>query len=153
MQIRIEGTDLPGRVCAAGPDFPGYRDVHVGVQRRDRPAELLDLHPGDAPSAVWTLDCTAVPTATGVDLSGRYIQNRLGGRFVYLSWVTVDAAGAVTMFRRAKLMFDAIAPDSITAAMESGLLTARLGLTDGRGLPLCAAVRPPAIQWSAAPRR
>ncbi len=151
MQIRIEASDLPGRTCGAGPDFPGYSNIHVGVQRRDRPHELLDLHPGDAPAAVWTLDCTAVPAPAGVDIKGRYIQNRQGGRFVYLSWVTVNETGDVTMFRRAKLMFDAIAPETIAAAMKSGLLTARLRLTDAKGHPLCAHVRPPLVEWLAEP--
>jgi hypothetical protein len=30
-----------------------------------------------------------------------------------------------------------------------GLLIGRLGLTGAKGNPLCAAVRPPVIQWSA----
>lgn len=150
MQIRIEAVDLPGRTCGAAPDFPGYDNIHVAVQRRDRRDELLDPHPGDAASATWTLDCTATATDAGVDINGPYIQGRPGGRFVYLSWGTVDEAGTFTMFRRAKLMLDAIAPDTATAAISSGRLLARLRLTDGRGQPLCAQVRPPRIEWSAA---
>jgi hypothetical protein len=53
------------------------------------------------------------------------------------------------MFRRAKLMFDAIPPDVLTAAVRCGQLTGRLGLTDAQGYPLCAHVRPPLIEWSA----
>jgi hypothetical protein len=151
MLIRIEATDLPGRTCGGGPDFPGQRGVHVGVQRKDKPRELLDLHPGDAPSATWTLECTPVTTPDGVELKGPYIQNRLGGRFVYLSWVSVDEAGTATMFRRAKLMFDAIGPDVVEAAVRWGCLTARLRLTDGKGHPLCAHVRPPLVEWTAEP--
>ncbi|HEY9370309.1 DUF5990 family protein [Streptomyces sp.] len=149
MQMRIEAVDLPGRTCAAAPGFPGYRNIHVAVQRRERPDELLDLHPGDAPSATWTLDCTATPTATGFDLKGRYIQGRPDGRFVYLSWGTVDEGGGFTMFRRAKLMLGAVEPGVVDAAVRSGLLVARLGLTDAKGQPLCAQVRPPVVEWSA----
>jgi hypothetical protein len=151
MQVRIEAVDLPGRTCAPGGDFPGYRNVHVGVQRCDRPNELLELHPGDAPSAVWTLECTTVATSTGVDIKGPYIQGRPGGRFIYLSWGTVDAAGGFTLFRRAKLLLAAIGPDVLEAAVRSGCLVARLGLTDAEGHPLCAQVRPPLIAWFAAP--
>ncbi|MEU9127935.1 DUF5990 family protein [Kitasatospora sp. NPDC048540] len=151
MQIRIEATALPGRHCPAGPGFPGASDIHVGVQRKDRPAELLGLLPADAPSAVWTLDCTAVPGPDGIALRGPYLQNRLGGRFVYLSWLAADGAGGLAMFRRAKLMLDAVTPATLAAAVEGGRLTARLGLTDSAGLPLCAAVRPPLISWSAGP--
>ena len=53
------------------------------------------------------------------------------------------------MFRRAKLMLDAVPPDVLRAAERSGSLVARLGLTDAKGGPLCAAVRPPVVTWSA----
>jgi hypothetical protein len=52
------------------------------------------------------------------------------------------------MFRRAKVMLDAVPADTLAAAAESGVLVGRLGLTDGKGQPLCAAVRPPVIEWS-----
>jgi hypothetical protein len=53
------------------------------------------------------------------------------------------------MFRRAKLVLTDVQPDTIAAAQRSGLLVARLGLTDAKGHPVCARVRPPAVQWSA----
>jgi hypothetical protein len=148
VQIRIQASDLPGRTCGPGDDFPGYSNIHVGVQRRDRRDDLLDLHPGDAPAAVWTLECSTAVTAHGVDLKGPYIQGRPGERFIYLSWGTVDDTGTFTLFRRAKLMFDAIGADVIDAAARSGQLLARLRLTDANGHPLCAAVRPPLIEWT-----
>jgi Family of unknown function (DUF5990) len=150
MEVRIEATDLPGRSCGPSPDEPGgYHNVHVAVQRRNKPGELLGLVPGDAPSATWTLGCTATPSDGGVDLKGPYVQGPPGGRFVYLSWGTVDGAGAFRLFRRAKLWLDAIPPDVIDGALASGVLVGRIGLTDGKGNPRCAAVRPPAIEWSA----
>jgi hypothetical protein len=66
VRIRIVGMLLPGRECGASGDFPGYSNIHVGVQRRNRRAELLDLHPGDAATAVWTFDCAV----HGTDLRG-----------------------------------------------------------------------------------
>ena len=161
MKIRIEGTDLPGRSC--GPsrrvvergrvvsvDFAGYDNIHVGVQRRARSDELLGLTPGDAVSAVWTLECDAPTTSAGVDFKGPYIQGRPLGRFIYLSWGEVAEGGEFEMFRRAKLWLDAIPPDVLHTAERSQLLVARLGLTDLKGHPLCAAVRPPLVNWSAA---
>lgn len=151
MQIRIEADRLPGRSCAPGPDFPGAQNVHVGVQRKNDPGPgtLLGVQPGDAPSATWTLECEPATTDAGIVLRGPHIQNRSGGRFIYLSWVEIPADGATYMFRRAKLMFDAIPPDVLDAAVHSGVLIARLGLTDAKGGPLCAAVRPPLIEWTA----
>lgn len=160
MRIRIEGTDLPGRTCpppgtgdtphhdAPHHETP-YRDVYVGVQRRGRPGELLGLHPGDAASAHWELECTAKATPGGIDVTGPYVQGRPGERFIYLSWGTVAGDGAFAMFRRAKLMLAAVDPDVVERAARTGLLTARVHLTDARGGPICARVRPPYVEWSA----
>ncbi|MGW1749275.1 DUF5990 family protein [Streptomyces sp. NPDC002092] len=145
LRIRIDGVDLPGRACGPGGDMPSYSNIHVAVQRRDRPGELLDPQPGDAVSASWTLECTV----TGTDVKGPYVQGRPGGRFVYLSWGTVDDSGAFGMFRRAKLMLDAVPAEVLGAAVREGLLVGRLQLTDARGNPLCARVAPPHIAWSA----
>ena len=58
VQIRIEGTDLPGRSCGPSADVPdGYRNIHVAVQRRGKRDELLGLTPADAPAATWTINC------------------------------------------------------------------------------------------------
>jgi Family of unknown function (DUF5990) len=143
VQIRIEATDLPGRTCVSGSGFPGYDNIHVGVQRRNRPSELLGLHPGDAPSATWTLECAATSTSAGIDIRGQHIQGPPSGRFIYLSWGVVDNAGVFTIFRRAKLMLEAAGPSVLGAAVRSGLLLARLRLTDVHGRPFCAQVRPP----------
>ena len=151
IQVSIIASDLPGRDCAPSGDFPGYRNIHVGIQRRNRPDELLDLRPADAASAIWTFEATASPTPAGTDIKGPYIQGRPSSRFIYLSWGTIDNAGTFTMFRRAKLMLDAIDPATLDAARQYGSLIGRLKLTDTRGHPLCAAVRPPLIRWSASP--
>ncbi|MFJ9814178.1 DUF5990 family protein [Streptomyces sp. NPDC101151] len=155
MRIRIHAVQLPGRIFASGASADGgpteYRDIHVAVQRRDRRDELLDLHPGDAPFATWTLECTATASPNGVDVRGPYVQGRPGGRFIYLSWGAVDGAGTFTMFRRAKLMLDAVPTDVLDAAARTGLLLGRLGLTDACGGPLCARVVPPAVTWTAEP--
>jgi hypothetical protein len=52
-------------------------------------------------------------------------------------------------FRRAKLMLDAVPADVIEAARETAL-RADVVLTMPDGSAVCAAVRPPAITWSAA---
>ncbi|MFI2608932.1 DUF5990 family protein [Kitasatospora sp. NPDC018619] len=149
--MRIEAFDLPGRTCGAAPGLPGYRDIHVAVQRRGRPDELLGLHARDAPSATWPPECTATSTDAGTDLTGPYVQGRPGARFVYLSWGTVDEAGAFTPVRRAKPMLDGIDPKALDAALRSGRLPTRLRLSDAGGRPPCARVRPPLAAWSAAP--
>jgi hypothetical protein len=151
IQVTIFGSGLPGRDISPRGNFPGARNIHVGVQRKGRPDELLGLTPGDAPSAHWDFEATATSAGGGgVDFKGQYIQGRPGARFIYLSWGTVDD-GTFAMFRRAKLMLDAIHPATLDAARRYGSLIGRLELTDTSGHPLCAAVRPPLIRWSAAP--
>ncbi|MGW5201237.1 DUF5990 family protein [Streptomyces spiralis] len=149
LRVRIDACDLPGLNCSPAEGSDPYRNVHVGVQRRDRRTELLAPQPGDAPSASWTLECTTTASPTGIDVKGPYVQGRPGDRFIYLSWGTVDEAGTFTMFRRAKLMLDAVPAETLTAATRTGLLVGRLGLTDACGNPLCARVVPPAIIWTA----
>ncbi len=145
MQIRIVGTRLPGRECERSDDFPGYSNIYAGVQRKNRPDELLDLHPGDAAQAVWTLDCSV----DGTDVRGPYIQGPPGGRFVYLSWGAVDDGGQFNMFRRAKLMLADVPADVLKSAAQTGLLIGTVHLTDAKGNPVCARVRPPQITWTA----
>lgn len=150
MWLRIEGYDLPGRVCAAGGDFPGARNVHVAVQRKDKPGELLDVQPGDAGCVAWELECEAFTDADGtLTLRGRHIQNRLGGRFVYVSWGEVDDQGAFHMFRRAKLLLSRVDPQVMAAAVASGTLVARMRMTDAKGHPAISHMQPPNLVWSA----
>ncbi|MFE5922292.1 DUF5990 family protein [Streptomyces sp. NPDC056468] len=84
-------------------------------------------------------------------MKGPHVQGRPGARFIYLSWGTVDEFGAFTMFRRAKLMLDAVPDEILDASARTCLLVGRLGLTDARGGPLCARVVPPHITWTARP--
>lgn len=53
----------------ASDDFPRYENIHVGVQRR----ELLDLHAGDEPSAVWIRDRTVALRLIGPDVTVPYV--------------------------------------------------------------------------------
>ncbi|MEJ8672762.1 DUF5990 family protein [Streptomyces sp. MS1.AVA.1] len=62
---------------------------------------------------------------------------------------TVSDSGTLTMFRRVKLLLDAVPVEVLDASAGTGLLVGRLGLTDVRGGPLCARVVPPHITWTA----
>ena len=137
VRLRIEGHDLPGRRC--GP----HEEVHVGLQVGSNPVGLVA---GDASSACWETDLTVVPP-TGerdADVRGPAVHGRRGERFAYLTWgSTVD--GGFAMFRRAKLMVDLV-PALVDG--EEGAVTARVHLTDEDGMPRCARLAPPAVEWS-----
>ena len=144
VRFLIEGTNLPGAA------FAEHRHVHVGVQCR---SEAVDLVPGDASAAKFEFDVDVLPAPDGSwDFRGPYVHGKRGERFVYLAWGDRPPGGDFAMFRRAKLHLSCLAPDLVARAAEPGhRLVARLSLTDGRGGPRCASVRPPAIDWTVEP--
>ncbi len=147
MDVRIVGVEMPGRSCAdPRPDGLTYDDVHVGMQRR---RDVVDLVAGDAPTASWDLTVDTVTKDGTLDFRGPFVQGKRGDRFLYLSWGTVDERGAFEMFRRAKLMFDGVSDELVASAVAPGRrLAGRVRMTHDDGMPRCAAVRPPIIEWS-----
>jgi hypothetical protein len=137
--MRIIGTDLPG----SGGRLPGVR---IGVQHGDT---VVDAMPADAASVTFELEVTVVETADGLDFRGPLVHGRRGERFLYLVWTRPDAEGAPTMFRRAKLQLAPVIqllPPTVSDA-DGRIVTGSLALTDAKGGPVCASVRPPAISW------
>jgi Family of unknown function (DUF5990) len=128
MRIRVEGHTLPGR-------NPGrHRDVQVGIQVGREPAEVVSA---DVEQATWEVEVRESYGSDARDFHGPVVQGKHGERFIYLTWLEGRDA---TMFRRAKLM--------LADAPEAESVTARVSLTDESGLPRCARLRPPAVQWS-----
>ncbi len=135
MRVRIVGTDLPGR------RFGEFENVHVGVQCR---SDVVDRTPGDAARAEFEFDIELVDTPEVCDFRGPYVHGNRGARFLYLSWGDLSPDGEWAMFRRAKLLL----VDLDAALLGSDRIEGALRLTDGRGGPRCASVRPPDIEWS-----
>ncbi|MEV4704256.1 DUF5990 family protein [Actinoplanes sp. NPDC049316] len=162
MQIRIEGSDLPGRRGGAEADALRRGNVHVGVQRRagaglrrrgtvdvgvQRRAEVVDRFPADAARATWEFEVAGREVDGLLDVGGPYVHGRPGARFLYLSWGAVDGE-TFAVFRRAKLLFGDVPTEVLRAAYEgAGPLVGQLGLTGADGGPRCARVRPPDIAW------
>ena len=146
MRIVIEGHDLPGAEFVS--DGVPLHNVHVAVQVGKEPVGLVR---GDAAAACWEVDVRAVVGDDGtLDLRGPAVQGKKGDRFLYLTWGDVGTHGSFAMFRRAKLMVADIAPALLAdAAQTDGVLVASLPLTDERGCPRCARVKPPVISWRA----
>ncbi len=148
MPVVIRGSDLPGRSCL--PDLEGRRcdDVHVGLWRRDGVVERV---PGDAAGAEWRFELDVHRDADGVlDFGGPFVRGPRTERHLGLIWEARDGAGApFRTFRGLKLQLADAAPELVEAALrQGGTLVASIGLTDDRGLPRCATVRPPIVRWS-----
>src|SRR5438477_5360154 len=145
MRIEIVGRNLPGLSCG-----PRYHNIHVGIQRR---REVVELVPGDASSARWSFECETAEDDDSFDVRGPFIHGKRGERFIYLSWGIVSVSGEFEMFRRAKLKLDGIEPGTLRkAARDRGRLVVVVNLTDTKGNPACAVLRPPQIEWSAEDR-
>ncbi len=126
---------MPGR------RFGEYENVHVGVQCR---SDVVDWTPGDAARAEFEFEIELVHKPEGFDFRGPYVHGKRGARFLYLSWGDLSPDGGWTMFRRAKLLL----ADLDATLLAADRIEGALRLTDGRGGPRCASVRPPDIAWS-----
>jgi hypothetical protein len=161
MIVVIEGTDLPGQRCGPNPAGEWYENIYVGVCRRSagrfglvvapsRPWEVVNVVAGDAPGARWEFDIIVRNGAGGVDFGGPFVRGKRGDRHIGLAWGGILDDGIFRLFRGAKLRLDDIDSTLLQTASRSGRrLIGRVGLTDAKGHPRCATVRPPAIVWSA----
>lgn len=145
MQVQIIGVNPPGRAFCR-PNGSAMENVHVGVQIRRDPAELVRA---DVAEAQWELEVDVV-TKDGIrDFRGPAVQGKRGERFLYLTWVNVGPHGESEMFRRAKLMLNRVDEAVMSEAVSTGGIRATVELTAEDGSPRCARVDPPAISWSA----
>lgn len=147
MRVIIEGYDLPGRRFCDPAGDP-FDDVHVGVQIRTDPEQLI---PADNATALWELDINIVNGPDGnLDFTGPAVHGRRGDRFLYLTWGNLSGDGEFDMFRRAKLMLNRIDPQLVRSAEHHRqALIGRVRLSDDHGTPRCARVDPPDLQWTA----
>jgi hypothetical protein len=163
LTVVIEGYDLPGLTCQPEPDGTVHRSIHVAVSGRgtDRPALVVPGNPwlacepipGDSRSARWEVQVTVRRGSEGFDFSGPFVHGDRTDRHLGLAWGDVPGDGTLRLFRGAKLRLVNVEPGLIEDAMRPGhQLVARVRLTDTKGNPVCARVRPPAIAWSAVPR-
>jgi hypothetical protein len=162
LTVVIEGYDLPGLTCQPAPDGTVHRSIHVALAGpgKDRPALVIpgrpglacEPVPGDARSARWEVTVTVRRGSEGFDFSGPFVHGDRTDRHVGLAWGDVPGDGTLRVFRGAKLRLVDVEPSLIEDAMRPGhQLVARVCLTDPKGNPVCARVRPPAIAWSAEP--
>ncbi|HZZ49475.1 MAG TPA: DUF5990 family protein [Pseudonocardia sp.] len=135
MWLEIRGHHLPGR------SWENHPNVHVGIQLGREPASLVA---GDETSATWSTEIRVHDRGDDLDFAGPAVQGRPGDRFVYLSWGNVADDGSFTMFRRAKLMLADVV-SALPSLNGDSLVVATVDLTDERGGPRCARLRPPAL--------
>ena len=140
IQVKVIGRRLPGRVC--GP----YSDISVGLPQKVGcdPAELVaaDVREAKWETTIQVYQRDGVPMFRGPAVNGPP-----GERFLYLTWIGRKGRKAPAMFRRAKLRLDAVPAKVLLESLDSGQLVGRLNLTASDGMPVCASVRPPELEW------
>lgn len=133
--VRVKGVAPPGATCGPSPDRPdGYRNIHGAVQHG---REYVAQSPADRPFVA-----EVVLGVRKGRFTGPYVHGRGDDRFLYLAWGEVRGDDFV-MFRRAKIWLDHLHP----ADLDGRALEVEVDLTDGRGHPTCASIRPPAARW------
>ena len=167
LNIVIEGTELPGLSCQPEPDGTVHRNIHVALSTKAKgiaegqpwltvplkPGLAVNPFPGDAREARWEVTVTVRGSADdGYDFTGPSVGGDRTDRHLGLVWGDAPGDGTLHMFRGAKLRLADVPPGLITEAMRPGhRLVARVRLTDDKGNPVCARLRPSHLTWSAEP--
>jgi hypothetical protein len=102
----------------------------------------------------WEAAVTVRLGDEGYDFTGPYVGGDRTDRNIGLAWGDVPGDGTLRLFRGAKLRLVDVDPALIEDALRPGRrLVARVRLTDSRGNPVCARLRPPYIEWQVAAGR
>jgi len=165
MTVVIEGTELPGRSCRPEPDGTVHRNIHVALATTAKgiaegqpwltvplkPGLAAEPFPGDAKETRWQVTVTVRGSADdGYDFTGPSVGGDRTDRHLGLVWGDVPGDGTLQLFRGAKLRLVDVPSDLIAHAMRPGhALIARVRLTDDRGNPVCARLRPSHLTWYA----
>lgn len=136
--LKLILTEFPGMTCGPLNSFgdPSYTNVHLAGQVGK---EHQILARGDSAGIEHSMEIPLRAKETGFEYGGPLVNGITGEKFVYLAWGAVYAGG-VQMFRRMKIR--------LPYPALPGSKSATLILTDKRGEPVCATVKPPNILWS-----
>lgn len=115
-----------------------------------RGKETIDFVPGDAQEARWSFEVAVRPGGSvPVDFIGPFVLGSKEDRHFGIRWITLSSDSQPAVFRAAKLRVSDIGPGLVQHAIaDNRPLIGRLTMTDRQGLPICARVRPPDIEWS-----
>ena len=141
VRVELRGTRLPGA------RFEDRGAVRVGIQAG---REVADDIPADAEEATFaaTLRVARMPDGA-FDFRGPYVFGTRGDRFLYLCWGE-RTGGWWDGFRRAKIKLGNVPPAVWEEAIAEGrAVIGSLELTDAKGGPKCASLRPEEVEWSA----
>jgi Family of unknown function (DUF5990) len=135
--IEIVCTELPGA---------GYPSLHLGIQRDQ---SIIEMAAADSKRIVFKPTLRARPNADGsVNFLGPFAQGPKTERFIYLNWTTMNGNVLSGMVGRIKLHLNHIRWTAVQKATAVNKpIRVRLALTNAKGKPVMASVRPDVAKW------
>ena len=135
--IEIECTELPGA---------GYPSLHLGIQRDQ---SIIEMASADSKRIMFKPTLRARPNADGsVNFLGPFAHGPKAERFIYLNWTTMNGNVLTGMVGRIKLHLNHIRWTAVQkAAAANKPIRVRLALTNAKGRPVMASVRPDVAKW------
>ncbi len=148
VEIDVLCTQLPGSRFddVAGGQAVQRSRIVLALQRGE---DLVGPVDGDARQARFRPRFEVRQRADGrPNFLGPYAKGTPDQRFFYLAWAERDAAGALRMFRRAKVHLSGLRWDAVSAAAaERRPLRVEIAMTDAKGGPRCASIHPDQAHW------
>ncbi len=137
--IQLTCSDFPGL------PFEGRAAIYLGIQFKQ---DVLDETPMTVQQKIFTIEVKAAEGTDGrPNFTGPYVFGKTGDKFLYLVWFMKTSMGD-ERFRRAKIKLNELSWEQInTVISKQSPLQAKIKLTDARGGPVCASLKPPYIQW------
>ena len=103
--------------------------------------------PADGTRFRFSLEAVADPTTGALSFRGGYAQGPRDARFIYLCW-GAWGEGGWQHYRRAKVPLSGLDPAAIERAISAGRpIRARIRMSDARGEPVAATLKPEQVQW------
>ena len=138
--IEIVCTDLPGE------EWDGHSGLYLGIQCDD---QMIESASAGSKRVVFRPVLRARRNSDGsANFLGAFAHGPRTERFIYLVWVAVHGKVAVKMVGRIKLHLNHIKWRSVEkAAGGKKPIRVTLALTNAKGKPVMASVRPDVAKW------
>jgi len=121
--------------------------IYLGIQQGN---DVIEIVPASAGKTVFHPEFRLADAEGAPNFLGPFAQGPREERFLYLSWGTGATNAAFGRFRRLKVHLSHLTWKQLAAAARRKKpLSVTLDLTDAKGGPLCASVRPghPNVTW------
>lgn len=126
---------------------PAGNDLWIGLQ--EGRSVVQDVR-ADFSEQTFRFTLDVQPGANGQpNFTGAYAQGTPADRFVYLCWGQ-RVGGVWVGVRRAKIRLGELSWETIRAAIDADQpIRARISLTDAKGQPITASLKPGQMEWEA----